>query len=95
MNKKRVLVSYDKLSPELLAALNSKYPRGYANHLQRIEAPSPFYYLLLDLQDAVYMIKMNIKEALRLISPEEIELPEDDSVERDENYYYPEESEDE
>lgn len=94
MDKKRVLVSYDKLSPEILTALNSKYPGGYANHLQRIESPNPFYYLLLELKEAVYMIKMNIKDVFTSADDDEtsdVPVESDETVDRDDSFDFPEE----
>lgn len=86
------MVSYDKLTPELLAALQSMYPKGYANHLQRMDAPTPFYYLLLELEDTKYLVKINIQEVLKAQEEDDDDDGDMDDLEeefRDESYYYP------
>lgn len=63
MEKKRVMVSYEKLTSELHAAISKQYPKGYANGLTRVEAPQPFYYLTLEMPDTQYMVKLNLVQA--------------------------------
>lgn len=63
--KKRVAISYDNMSPELLAAFKEKYPRGYADYLGdifKVEKPNGtfFYAVYLELSDAIYLVKIDV-----------------------------------
>jgi len=67
-NKKRHVVSYEKLSqhPELAAAFSEKYPKGFADYLNDvIKYPKPdgtfFYAVTVEIPDAIYLVKINIK----------------------------------
>lgn len=68
--------------------MNHQYPRGYANHIKRLDAPNPFHYLLLELQEAVYMIKINLSQALRADDLEDEDFYDDEEF-RDESMNYP------
>jgi hypothetical protein len=63
MEKKRVIVHYNNLSPELLEALKLKYPDGHMNHIFKVTKPNNdfFYAVTLDLKDATYLIKVDVK----------------------------------
>ena len=63
MNKKRVVVSYANLSPEILELLKKKFPTGYQNHVIKVEKPNGdfFYAVTLDTDDTSYLIKVNVK----------------------------------
>lgn len=65
-SKKRHVVSYEKMSPELAAAFNEKYPGGYSDYLQDLEKyPKPdgsfFYAVTLEIPDAIYLVKIKVK----------------------------------
>ncbi|MCI5483377.1 MAG: hypothetical protein MR414_07815 [Bacteroidales bacterium] len=65
-SKKRHVISYEKMSPELAAAFNEKYPGGYADYLQDLEKyPKPdgsfFYAVTLEIPDAIYLVKIKVK----------------------------------
>ena len=65
-NKKRSVISYANLSPELLAALKEKYPRGYADYMGdiiKVDKPdgSFFYAVSLEVPDAIYLVKVDVK----------------------------------
>lgn len=65
-NKKRHVISYEKMSAELVAAFNEKYPGGYSDYLQDIEKyPKPdgtsFYAVTLEVPDAIYLVKIKVK----------------------------------
>ena len=53
-NKKRHVVSYEKmpLNPELAAAFAEKYPRGFSES---------FYAVTVEIPDAIYLVKINVK----------------------------------
>jgi hypothetical protein len=62
MEKKRLVISYDKLTPDLLNALRKKYPNGYEDHVFKVNAPNKeFYAVTLDTEDASYLVKVNVK----------------------------------
>ena len=66
MRKRRAVVSYASMSPELAAAFKEKYPKGYADYMGdifKVEKPdgSFFYAISLEIPDAVYLIKIDVK----------------------------------
>lgn len=66
MSKRRAVVSYANMSPELAAAFKEKYPKGYADYMGdifKVEKPdgSFFYAISLEIPDAVYLIKIDVK----------------------------------
>jgi hypothetical protein len=63
MNKKRLVVSYQNLSDELLDALKKRYPNGYGDSVMKINGPNDkvFYAVMLDTQDASYLVKVDVK----------------------------------
>lgn len=65
-SKRRAVVSYANLSPELLAAFKDKYPRGYADYMGevfKVDKPdgSFFYAISLEVTDAIYLVKVDVK----------------------------------
>jgi hypothetical protein len=63
MNKKKLVISYKNLTPELLALVKKKYPYGYQDHVIKVSKPNNefFYAITLDTEDASYLIKVNVK----------------------------------
>lgn len=63
MAKKKTIISYDNLSPELQMAFKQRYPNGYHNEMIKVELPSgtSYYAVTLDTDDAVYLVKVNVK----------------------------------
>ncbi|MFA6770369.1 MAG: hypothetical protein WCR71_04275 [Bacteroidales bacterium] len=64
--KKRAVVSYANLKPDLLAAFKEKYPRGYSDYMSevfKVEKPdgSFFYAVSLELPDSIYLVKVDVK----------------------------------
>ena len=65
-NKRRAVVSYANLSPELLSVLKEKYPRGYADYMDEIMKISKpdgtfFHAIKIETQDAIYLVKVDVK----------------------------------
>lgn len=65
-NKKRSVVSYANLTPELLAALKEKYPKGYTDYMGdiiKVDKPdgSFFYAVSIEVPDAIYLVKVDVK----------------------------------
>lgn len=66
-NKKRHVVSYEKMSEELKEVFSEKYPRGYNDYLNDlVKYPKPdgtsFYAVTIEIPDAIYLVKINVKE---------------------------------
>lgn len=66
VQKKRSVISYENMSPELLDAFKEKYPHGYLDYmgdLFKVDKPdgSFFYAVSMELPDAVYLVKIKVK----------------------------------
>jgi len=63
MEKKKLVISYKNLSPEVLALVKLKYPYGYQNSVIKVTKPNGdfFHAITLDTEDASYLIKVNVK----------------------------------
>ena len=66
MTKKRAVVSYENMSEELAAAFAEKYPKGFSDYLPdlvKYDKPdgSCFYAVMLEIPDAIYLVKIKIK----------------------------------
>ena len=64
--RKRHVVSYEKMSDELAAAFNEKYPGGFNDYLNDLtKYPKPdgtfFYAVTVEIPDAIYLVKINVK----------------------------------
>lgn len=63
--KKRAVVRYDNMSPELQAAFKDKYPRGYADYMGdifKVDKPDGtfFYAVSVEIPDADYLVKIDV-----------------------------------
>jgi len=93
--KKRVLTSFDKISPEIRKVLESKYPDGYLDHAVKVDAPTPFYAVILELDDIIYLIKVNKKVKIGGAEDEEDDNVDMDDEDNNENELVVDESEEE
>lgn len=64
--KKRAVVSFANLKPDLLEAFKEKYPKGYSDYMSevfKVEKPdgSFFYAISLEVPDAIYLVKVDVK----------------------------------
>ncbi len=64
--KKRHVISYENMSPEVLAAFNEKYPKGFSDYLSDlVKYPKPdgtcFYAVTIEIEDAIYLVKIKVK----------------------------------
>jgi len=64
--KKRHVVSYEKMSPELAEVFAEKYPKGFNDYLADLTKytkpdGTPFYAVTLEVPDAIYLVKIQIK----------------------------------
>ena len=65
-NKKRHIVSYENMSRELAEAFAEKYPKGSSDYLPdivRYTKPdgTPFYAVMIEVPDAIYLVKIKVK----------------------------------
>lgn len=65
-SKRRAVISYANLSPELMAAFKEKYPRGYADYMGeifKVDKPDGtfFYAISMEVPDAIYLVKIDVK----------------------------------
>lgn len=80
--KKRMIISYANLTPELLTAFKQAYPHGHSEALIRVDKPnSDFYYVVpLETDEISYLVKVDVK----------IDTKPEEDLEKD--YYGEEES---
>ncbi len=62
-NKKRLVISYHNLTPELQEQLKRQYPNGYTEKMIRIDkGPGDFFYaVVLETDEADYLVKVDVK----------------------------------
>lgn len=62
-NKKKIIIHYNNLSPEVLDALREAYPDGHMHHIFKVTKPNNdfFYAVTLDTEDTSYLIKVDVK----------------------------------
>lgn len=65
-NKKRHIVSYENMSPELAAAFAEKYPKGFNDYLPDLNKytkpdGTPFYAVMIEIPDAIYLVKIKVQ----------------------------------
>lgn len=60
--KKRVVVKFDNLSPELQDEVRKSYPTGFIDHMIRIDkGPGDFFYAVVyETNDISYLIKIDV-----------------------------------
>ncbi|MFA5325683.1 MAG: hypothetical protein WC305_05920 [Bacteroidales bacterium] len=66
ISKKRAVISYENMFPELQDAFKEKYPHGYVDYMGdifKVEKPdgSFFYAVSVEIPDAIYLIKIKVK----------------------------------
>ncbi|HIZ86451.1 MAG TPA: RNA polymerase I-specific transcription initiation factor RRN3 family protein [Candidatus Coprenecus stercoravium] len=98
--KKRAVISYDNMSPELQAAFKEKYPRGYSDYMGdifKVDKPDGtfFYAVSIEIPDAIYLVKIDVdiddyEKAENELFDEEV----DDEVPEIEGDVFPGEAED-
>ncbi len=61
--KKRLVVSYKNLQPEVLELVKEKYPKGYSDYVIKVDKGNGefFYAITLDTDDTSYLIKVDVK----------------------------------
>lgn len=61
--KKRVVISYENLSPQLIDALKERYPLGFTDNMIRVDKPNGdfFYGVVFETEDTNYLVKISVK----------------------------------
>ncbi len=95
--KKRVVVSYKNLSPELQEEIKKQYPNGYTDSMLRIDkGPGDFFYaIMLETEDVSYLVKVDVKVDDQLDEEEDKDYYNDDIKDTDDDQILAEELEDE
>ncbi len=95
--KKRVVVSYKNLSPELQEEIKKQYPNGYTDSMLRIDkGPGDFFYaIMLETDDVSYLVKVDVKVDDQLDEEEDKDYYNDDIKDADDDQIIAEELEDE
>lgn len=63
MEKKKSIISYENLSPELQKALKKAYPNGFAGHVEKLPTPKEtFNVVKLETSEAIYMVKIKLTD---------------------------------
>lgn len=73
MEKKKVIVSYNNLPPDVIEAIRIQYPDGYANYIKKFPKPNNdfFHAITVETEDTIYLVKVNVK--IDNINPEKLE----------------------
>ena len=66
INKKRLVIGYANMAPQLMDIWKEKYPRGYIDYMEDImkvdKADGSFFYAVtLEIPDAIYLVKVEVK----------------------------------
>lgn len=64
--KRKAVISYENMSPELAAAFAAKYPRGFNDYLpdlMKYDKPdgTSFFAVGVEIPDAYYLVKIKVK----------------------------------
>jgi len=79
-NKKRVVVKFANMEPELQDAVKKSYPHGFTDHMIRIEkGPGDFFYAVVyETEDISYLVKIDVNIDGQIEEEEEKEYYNDD-----------------
>ncbi|MDR1886277.1 MAG: hypothetical protein LBQ70_00030 [Prevotellaceae bacterium] len=83
--KKKLVVSYKNLSPELIALSKEKYPKGYSDDLIKVNKSNGefFYAITLDTEAVDYLIKVDVKIDSEIEEVEKALFEQSDSADDD------------
>ena len=85
-NKKRVVISFENLSSELVAALKERYPSGFEDKMIRVDKPNGefFYGVVLETEDTNYFVKIAVRVDDKAQEEIEKDLFSDEEAENEE-----------
>lgn len=91
-NRKKLIINYANVTPELMEAIRKKYPMGWINHTIKVpQANGTFFFAItLDTEDASYLIKVPVKIDTKTDKDEDffdssLDLKDTDEKEEDED----------
>ncbi len=63
VTKKRLVTSFQKLTPEMQVQVKEQYPLGFNDAMMRIDKPNGdfFYAVPYETEDIFYLVKINVK----------------------------------
>ena len=95
-SKKRVVVSYKNLSPELQEEIKKQYPNGYTDSMLRVDkGPGNFFYaIMLETEEVSYLVKVDVKVDDQVEDEDDKEYYSDEIKETDDDQIIAEEMED-
>jgi hypothetical protein len=61
--RKKIIINYQNVSPELMEAIRQKYPLGWVNHTIKVKTVGEafFFAITIDTEDTSYLIKVPVK----------------------------------
>lgn len=95
-SKKRVVVSYKNLSPELQEEIKKQYPNGYTDSMLRVDkGPEDFFYaIMLETEEVSYLVKVDVKVDDQVEDEDDKDYYSDEIKETDDDQIIAEEMED-
>ena len=95
-SKKRVVVSYKNLSPELHEEIKKQYPNGYTESMLRVDkGPGDFFYaIMLETDEVSYLVKVDVKVDDQVEDEDDKDYYSDEIKETDDDQIIAEEMED-
>ncbi|MEZ5198188.1 MAG: hypothetical protein R2764_17905 [Bacteroidales bacterium] len=86
MDKKKIVTSYEKITPEIKQLIMEKYTDGWKDHVKRVNKPDGtfFHAISVDTKEISYLIKVQVKidsksDLEKETSDEKINFKDDDS----------------
>ena len=95
-SKKRVVVSYKNLTPELQEEIKKQYPNGYTDSMLRVDkGPGDFFYaIMLETEEVSYLVKVDVKVDDQVEDEDDKDYYSDEIKETDDDQIITEEMED-
>jgi hypothetical protein len=91
-NRKKLIINFANVTPELMEAIRKKYPLGWINHTIKVPLPGGgfFFAITLDTEEASYLIKVPVKIDTKSDKDEDffdsaLDMKEGDDREEDED----------
>jgi hypothetical protein len=91
-NRKKLIINYANVSPEIMEAIRKKYPLGWINHTIKIPQPNGtfFFAITIDTEEISYLIKVPVKIDTKSDKDEDffdsaLDLKESDEKEEDDD----------
>jgi len=87
MERKRLVISYNNVSAEVMEAIRKKYPLGYTNHVIKVKTQGEdfFYAITVDTETASYLVKVPVKIDTKGLNEDEALDELNDEKEAEEN----------